>query len=245
MTVDNRRELSPTEIIELRLQCLFSDLLLYQHKDEIVEWREALDFKLHAFRHIETRLRQIATTAPSVLEQEMKQPGVLLPSTSSVIENARLNLEFFFYLGTAAFDVLAKLTKAFYPKNQKSFPNDKRLYFTNIVRILTTFGIDKEFGQLLSTHAPWITSIYNNRNTLAHSASAFIGFDENYNMIFEKRNPDQTQLWREHKNENIVAYLDEIRLNLNTFLEQYLVHFRKRVTETERTRLFMKALESG
>ncbi len=245
MAAEDRKELNETEKLELQLQWLFSDLSVQQHIEEVFEWREALGFKLRALRYVEGKLVAMAHSAPGVVKEEMKQPGVLMRSTPVVIENARLNLEFFFYLGTAFFDILAKLTKRFYPRNEKSFPNDQRLYFTDIVRILTETGIDKEYAELLSKHRYWITSIYNNRNVLAHSASSFIGFDENWNMIFEKRSPEQAELWREHKNENLAEYLEEIASNLYDFLEHYLAHFRKVVPESESTQILRKALETG
>jgi hypothetical protein len=245
MTIDNRRELNQSEKTELQLQWLFSDLLAQARIDEILEWREALNFKLPALRRLQGRLVEIAKDAPSVVREEIEQPVVVLRSTSTAIENARLYLEFFFYMGTAVFDILAKLTKRFYPRNEKSFPNDKRIYFPDIIRVFTTTGIDKEFGKILSVHEDWIASIYNNRNTLAHSASVFIGFDKNYNLVFEKRRPDQTWLWRKHENANLVEYLDEIVSSLYIFLEQYLAYLKKFVAETENTRFQREALDAG
>ena len=239
------KQLNESEKTELRLHWLFNDLIAQKGGDDIVEWRQALDFKLRGLRHLERSLVEIAKEAPHTFGEEKKQQVVVLKSTSSLIYTASLNLEFFFYLGTAALDVLAKLTKRFYPRNEKSFPKDKRIYFTDIIRVFTTTGIDKEFGKILSVHEDWITSIYNNRNTLAHSASVFIGFDKNYNLVFEKRRPDQTSLWRKHENANLVEYLDETVSSLYLFLEDYLACLRKFIAETENTRFHREALEEG
>jgi hypothetical protein len=239
---EDRKELSQIEKTELKLQWLFNDLVAQTKVGEMLEWHEALEFKLRALRFLERKLVEMARDAPNVVRDEMQQPGVVLKFTGALIDQAQLNLEFFFYLGTAALDVLAKLTKRFYPKDQETFPSDRHLYFKNIIELITTTNIDKDFSKVLSAHQDWIISIYDNRNTLAHSAPAFIGFDKDHNIIFEKRNPDQTQLFRKHENANLVGYLEDTVSNLDTFLEQYLTHFRSRVAETARTQFLREKL---
>jgi hypothetical protein len=240
-----RQELNESEKTELRLQWLFNDLIAQKGADEIVEWNQALGFKLRALRYLERGLVELGRNAPDTVREEMKQQVIVLKSTTSLIFTASLNLEFFFYLGTAVLDLLAKLTKRFYARNEKSFRKDKRIYFTDIIRVFTTTGIDKEFGKMLSPHEDWIASIYNNRNILAHSASVFVGFDKNYNMVFEKRRPDQTSLWPKHENANLVEYVDETISSFYIFLEKYLAYLRNFVPETENTRFFREQLEAG
>jgi hypothetical protein len=92
------------------------------------------------------------------------------------------------------------------------------------------------------TNKDWILEIYDNRDTLAHSASPFIGFGDNDQPSFEKRNPADGSLAHKKEFENLLQYLRGTVSNIYGFLDAYITHFRTRVPESDVTEMLTSKL---
>jgi len=148
-------------------------------------------------------------------------------------------LECFLYFTASMLDILAKLTREFYPKNRAAI---SARYFTKIISFFTEIdrALDREFTEILDRNKDWILEVYDNRHTLAHSASSFVAFGNDGQVEFEKRKPTNVALFRVKEFQNLSQYLRETLANIYEFLDEYVERFRKVVPESEVTRALIK-----
>lgn len=83
-----------------------------------------------------------------------------------------------------------------------------------------------------------------NRDGLAHKASAFLGFEKDGSVIFEKRRPlDDRNPVRKKEFQNLIEYFDRTIENSYHFLHAYVVVHRRMMNPSERSKIMLKMLE--
>jgi hypothetical protein len=221
--------------LEFRLNLLFRDSMRNDSKPEIVEWSSALRDRLRIIRYFQQMCLQVANEIPKAREREKQK--VALVETGSLLFSAGAYLECFLYFITSMLDILAKLTREFYPRNQAAIGGR---YFKATIKFFTETDrtLDREFTEILNKNKGWIQDVYDTRDTFAHSASSFIAFGKDGQASFERRKPAVVGLFRNKEFENLPEYLRATLTNILNFLESYLKHFRKSVPESETTRMF-------
>jgi hypothetical protein len=222
--------------VEALLGFLFRDLLRANPGIESVEWSGALMHKLRVMRYFQAQCLDVAEQIPQVVKRETQEQKVALTDTTSLIYTAEAYLECFFYFVTSMLDILAKLTREFYPANK---PAIGRKYFKQTIKffIETDCTLDPEFTEILLTNREWILAVYDNRDSLAHSATPFIAFEDNYEPSFERLKPNDLSLFRNKTFQNLSPYLRETLGSIYKFLDAYTEHFRKAVPESDVTRM--------
>jgi len=99
---------------------------------------------------------------------------------------------------------------------------------------------------VLLKNRQWIEDVANNRDGLAHKASAFLGFEKDGSVVFERRKPFDDRIpMRKKEFQDLTKYLDETFENLYTFLDAYTALHRKMVKASDCTRMMLEALEKG
>jgi hypothetical protein len=92
----------------------------------------------------------------------------------------------------------------------------------------------------------WIEDVANNRDGLAHKASAFLAFEKDGSVMFERRKPfDDRDPARKEDFQDLTKYLDGTMENLYSFVDAYVALHRKMVKQSDRTTMMLKALEKG
>jgi hypothetical protein len=99
---------------------------------------------------------------------------------------------------------------------------------------------------MLSKNRQWIEDVANNRDGLAHRASAFLAFEKDGSVVFERRKPfDDRDPARKKEFEDLVKYLRGTIENLYGFVDAYVLVHRKMVKTSARTTMMLKSLEKG
>jgi len=222
--------------IETDSRLLFNDLAYTVNEPDIIEYCEAFLIKLRVVRYFQTECLRLAKELMHTMMKEKKEEKIVPVSTGALLFRVQIHLECFFYFTTSALDILAKLTREFYPKNKSSISgrNFRRIiaYFSN-----TGSTLDSDFSRLIRTQKDWILNVYNNRDTFAHFDAVFVGFEHGGKIKFETRKPKETRMFREKEYEDLSDYLKQTTHNLYNFLDSYAKHFRKRIPKSERTRI--------
>jgi hypothetical protein len=224
------------EKVEALLAFLFGDLLKANPSVDSIPWHPALMHKLRVIRYFQAQCLQVAEQLPQVMKREREEQKVVLAETTSLIYTAEAYLECFFYFVTSMLDILAKLTREFYPTNK---PAMGRKYFKQTIKFFTETDrtLDTEFTEILLKNREWILAVYDNRDSLAHSATPFIAFEDDYQPSFERLKPDDLSLIRNKKFQNLSPYLRGTLGSIYEFLDAYTKHFRKVVPESDLTKM--------
>jgi hypothetical protein len=224
------------EKVESLLGFLFGDFLKANPTVESVEWSPALMHKLRVIRYFQAQCLDVAEQLPQVVKRETEEQKIALTETTSLLYTAEAYLECFFYFITSMLDILAKLTREFYPSNKTAIG---KKYFKQTVKFFTETDrtLDPEFTEVLLKNKDWILTVYDNRDSLAHSASPFIAFENDGQPQFEKLRPDDLLLFRNKKFENLSQYLRQTVARIYEFLDAYIEHFRKVVPESDVARM--------
>jgi hypothetical protein len=227
------------EKVESLLGFLFRDLLTANPRVETVERSPALLHKLRVIRYFQAQCLSAAEQLPQVVNRETEEQKIALTETTSLLYTAEAYLDCFFYFITSMLDILAKLTREFYPSNRAAIG---KKYFKQTIYFFTETdpALDPEFTEILLKNKDWILAVYDNRDSLAHSASPFIAFEKDGQPQFEKLSRDNLLLSRNKRFENLSTYLRHTIERIYEFLDTYTQHFRQAVPESDVARMLSK-----
>ena len=241
------RDLRPIRKTELKFQLLVNDLASTCNDIRLVDYQMAFLDKLVGVKLTCSLGRKAAEESSGILQEEEKSdsPGVV-SEVGAPLAYAATYLESFLYFIMGALDILASITLYFYPKHQRAL--SKHAYFKD--QMAKTFlqhpNISPGYAALLSKNRQWIEDVGNNRDGLAHKASAFLGFEKDGSVIFEKRRPfDDRDPLKKKEFQGLITYLDGTIENLYRFLDAYVAVHRRMVKPSERTKMMLKMLEKG
>lgn len=187
---------------------------------------------------------QSSETLELVAADETKGEQVLLPKTTYYIHEAPLYLESFLYFLTSLFDILAKMTQYLYPAHKTAIP---KRYFVKQIRFFTQTEpeCDNEYRMVLERNRQWIETVFKNRNTFAHDFAPFFAFGDDGTVVFEHREPENSDLTRKRQFQSTKSYLKETLTNLYSFLGDYAKVQRRKVPESVVTVALRKAKQEG
>lgn len=239
------RELHPTRKTELKFNLLVNDLASACNDIRLSEYGMAFLDKLVGVKLTYSLARKAAEKSCAIFNEEAKIPGVA-SKVGTPLAHATAHFESFLYFIMSALDILASITVYFYPKHQKAL--SKSPYFKD--QMAKTFlkhpNISREYAAMLSKNRQWIEDVANNRDGLAHRASAFLAFEKDGSVVFERRKPfDDRDPARKKEFEDLVKYLRGTIENLYGFVDAYVLVHRKMVKTSARTTMMLKSLEKG
>ena len=241
------RDLHPTRKAETRFGLLVNDLASACGDIRLSDYQMAFLDKLVGVKVTYSLGRKAALESRRIFREEHKsmKAGVV-SKVGGPLAHAAIHLESFLYFIMGALDILAGITVYFYPQHKKALST--HAYFKD--QMAKTFlkhpNISPEYAALLSKNRQWIEDAANNRDGLAHKASAFLVFEKDGSVVFEKRKPfDDRDPARKKEFEDLTKYLHRTIENLYGFVDAYVVVHRKMVKPSERTKMMLNMLEKG
>lgn len=241
------RDLHPTRKAETRFGLLVNDLTSACGDIRLLDYEMAFLDKLVGVKVTYSLGRKAAAKSRRIFRKEHKsiKAGVV-SKVGGPLAHAATHLESFLYFIMGALDILSGITVYFYPNHKKALST--HAYFKD--QMAKTFlkhpNISPEYAALLSKNRQWIEEVANNRNGLAHRASAFLAFEKDGSVVFEKRKPfDDRDPSRKKEFQDLIKYLDGTIESLYCFLDAYVVVHRRMVKPSERTRMMLNMLEKG
>lgn len=202
---------------------------------KLEDYSSALRSKLDAAGYFHAKCKEIVQRLPEAIGREERLEDLPLSIDESLIAQAQVFLECFFYFTTSALDILAKLSRELFPRSRRAMGSR---YFKQTINFFTTIDtkLDPEFTRILKENQDWILEIYRNRDLWAHSGAAFVLYaDEEGNIVFDNHRSLQ----------DLPTYLDRVIIRLENFLTSCITQFRTMVPETDSTRRMRKALRSS
>jgi hypothetical protein len=189
-----------------------------------------------------------ATERLAVVFQEEKasQKTGVVSKVGTPMAHAATHFESFLYFIMGALDILASITVYFYPKDKKTL--SKQVYFKDQMNrtYLKHPNINRDYAALLRENKQWIEDVGKNRDGLAHKASAFLAFEKDGRVVFEKREPyDDNDPLTQKEFEDLLAYLDTTLGSFYRFLDSYVRIHRMRVPVSDQTKMMLENLEKG
>jgi hypothetical protein len=180
----------------------------------------------------------------SIFLKEKEEKSRVLTGIGTSRAYAAAHFEAFLYFIVGAFDVLASITLYLYPKHAKTLTD--RYFKDQMKTFINNPNVAPEYAVLLRSNENWIEDVHNNRDGLAHKASAFLGFEPDGRVQFEKRRPyDDRDLFAKKDFEDLPRYLDVVLRSLYDFLDKYVEIHRRQVPTSDRSKLLLGALERG
>jgi hypothetical protein len=241
------RDLHPTRKAETRFGLLVNDLASACGDIRLLEYEMAFLDKLAGVKVTYSLGRKAAVKSRRIFRKERKsiKAGVV-SKVGGPLTYAATHLESFLYFIMGALDILASITVCFYPKHSKALSTYAYFKDQMVKTFLKHPNIGPEYSALLSESRQWIEDVANNRDGLAHKASAFLAFEKDGSVVFERRKPfDDRDPARKKEFQDLTKYLDGTVENLYSFVDAYVAVHRKMVKQSDRTRMMLKALEKG
>jgi hypothetical protein len=227
--------------VELRLNLLITDI---GGGLRLSVYGLALLDKLFGVKLYRELCKQAAEECSSIFLKEKNEKSGVLSRIGTSRAHAAAHLESFLYFNVGAFDVLASITVCLYPDHASTI--SPRYFRKQMRTIIDNPNISPEYADLLARNEHWIEDVHDNRDGLAHKASAFLGFEDDGRIVFEKRRPyDDKDVFAKKAFEDLLMYLDTTLEHLYGFLDRYVEVHRKRVQVSERSKLLLDALERG
>lgn len=180
----------------------------------------------------------------SIFLKEKQEKTKIVSGVGTSRAHAAAHFEAFLYFIVGAFDVLASITLYLYPGHAKTLTD--RYFKAQMKTFIKNPTIAPEYAGLLQSNEEWIEEVHNNRDGLAHKASAFLGFESDGRVQFEKRKPyDDKYPLAKKEFEDLLKYLDTVLNRLYDFLREYVEIHRRQVPISERSKHLLCALERG
>jgi hypothetical protein len=231
----------PQRKTELKLNCLLNDLRV---DGRLSALGLAFTDKLFGVRLARGLCQRAAEECRSVYLREQAENRGVISGIGTVRAHASAHFESFLYFIVGAFDILASITRYFYPKHACTLTD--RYFKDQMKNFIDNPSISPDLAGLLSKNRSWIEDVENNRDALAHKASVFLAFDPDGRLIFEKRKRyDDKEPFSQKPFEDLVQYLNATFEKLYTFLEEYVEIHRRQVPISEKSKLLLAALERG
>jgi hypothetical protein len=235
------RPISPTRRIEFKLNLLIYDL---QGDARLSMLGLALVDKLFGVKLYRELCKRATEECSSIFLKEKEEKSRVLSRVGTSRAYAAAHFEAFLYFIVGTFDVLASITLYLYPKHAKTLTD--RYFKDQMKTFINNPNMAPEYAALLTSNENWVEDVHNNRDGLAHKASAFLVFEDDGTVQFEKRRPyDDRGPFTKKDLEDLLKYLDEVLKSLYDFLDKYVEIHRKQVPVSDRSKLLLGALERG
>lgn len=230
-------EINRERRVEFEFRLLISDL---QGDAALSDYKGAFHDKLAAVQLMYSLCKAATEKLQKVALEESKESKVVMKEMGHYRAIAAAYLEAFLYFIMGAFDVLAGITLYLYPKDQKAL---SKRYFKDQMNNFLQSNIDRDYAKLLSNNKDWIDDVSENRDALAHKASAFLGFDKE-RVVFVKRKPYDEPFGKK-PSMDLLAFLDSTYKNIYDFLESYVKIHRIRIPESQLSKMMLDQLKRG
>jgi len=208
----------------------------------IHEYTVALRHKLDATKFLFALLGSTTKKALIAFKEESENENIALDDTMKYDFQSLVYFEAFLYFVSSMFDVLACITYYLYKTETNSIPQSSFKSQMNYF-MKEEPSRDSEYAELLRNHATWIDNIFENRNAFAHFYTPFLGFDGD-TLVFEHRKPKQGNPDRDGQFQSVTTYMMDTMKNIDEFLSEYIRIQRKRVPETEKTKMLKNVLQN-
>jgi len=212
----------------------------------IVEYLEAFYHKLNSVAILYDKCLQSLAELESAVRDEMAQTNiVVMHKTMRYLIETSTYFECFHHFLYSLFEALAHITGYVYlDETRGACPRQnfghQIIYFTVVER-----GRNADYTNLIEQSKSWIDPILNNRHAFTHYFAPFLGFDQDFSVIFEHRQPEVGSIDREKIFEPLRTYTVNTFSNLLTFLTDYVKVHRSRVPESKETLMLREASRRG
>lgn len=215
---------------------LFNDVL----ESSKFDYSMTFHSKILSFQIIHKETISRAKNLETVAKEEKTENKVLMERTARALYEAIAFFEAYLNSFYSLLQVIAKITPLFYEKDRKVIPDDtfgkQREFF------IKHSEIDPEFSSYLERSLTWYEILRNNRHAITHRRSAFLGFEKDGRIVFIDYPKDSFDLFGEKSTRNIENHLNQSWSDFFNFLDFYVQHYRKRVPESQRTKLILRSI---
>lgn len=167
-----------------------------------------------------------------VAKKEMAEKKALLKETGKAWNETVAFFEAYLNAFYSLLQVIAKITPYFYEEEKsESLRKMASRFVYNFGKLMKYFkdnpNFDPEFSSYIATKLRWYEILRNNRHTITHQESAFLGFKEDGKIVFLDY-PKKGFSWFKQKKSTreLEDYLTRSFHDLFDFLGFYVKHFR-------------------
>jgi|SRR5208282_3144738 len=171
-------------------------------------------------------------------KEESQQDDISLEKTGRYAFESEVFFASFLYFIASLFDAMARITYDLYVAEVRTLGISNQSFKKQMKFFISTEPKrDADYTRLLEANSIWIKKLFANRDAFTHFFSPFLGFDNKGTVIFENRKPAEDDPNREASFESLETYARDTMTNLLCFLSGYVIVQRKRVPETEITKM--------
>jgi len=176
----------------------------------------------------------------TVVKGEVSEEKIALTETTKAMYEAIAFFEAYLNSFYSLLQIVAKFTPFFYEEDRDVIPDNH--FGDQIDFFVRNSKVDPDFSSYLKDELGWYKTVRDNRHAITHRLSAFLGFEKDYTVIFLDYPKEKKFDWSSSKSfRKAEKYLDQSYSDLFRFLEFYTQHFRRRVPESNRTKLLLKS----
>jgi len=215
---------------------LFNDVLT----SDKINYSMAFASKMACFEIMYRETLKKVKNLETVAKEEKSEDKVAMNKTTRAWYEATAFFEAYLNSFYSLLQIIAKFTPLFYGKNRDIIPDDN---FGKQVNFFVTHPrFDVDFSSHLTDRLSWYKTLRDNRHAITHRLSAFLGFEKDWRIVFVDYPKKEFDWFGEKSFRDIEGYLDQSFNDLFDFLEFYTQHFRKRVPESNRTKLILRSI---
>lgn len=215
---------------------LFNDVL----SSDKTNYSMAFTSKMACFEIMHKETLKKVKNLETVAKEEKSEDKVAMTKTTRAWYEAIAFFEAYLNSFYSLLQIIAKFTPLFYGKDEQLIPDDN---FGKQVNFFVTHPkLDTDFSSHLIDKLSWYKTLRNNRHAITHRVSAFLGFEKDGTIVFIDYPKKKFDWFGKKSLREIERYLNQSFNDLFDFLEFYTQHFRKRVPESNRTKLILRSV---
>jgi len=200
----------------------------------------AFSSKMASFEIMHAETLKKVETLETVAKEEKSENKVLMDRTTRAFYEAIAFFEAYLNSFYSLLQIISKFIPLFYGKDKDNVPDDN--FGKQVDFFIKHQEFDPEFSSYLEAKLAWYKILRNNRHTITHMRSAFMGFEQDGKIVFLDYPKEGFDWYKEKSFRDMENYLNQNLNDLFDFLGFLVNHFRKRVPKSKHTELILRGI---
>jgi len=167
----------------------------------------AFNSKMACFEIMRKETLMKVKNLETVSKEEMSEDKIAMTKTTRVMYEAIAFFEAYLNSFYSLLQIIAKFTPLFYGKDKDMIPDDN--FGKQVDFFVRHPKFDTDFSSYLTDRLSWYKTLRDNRHTITHRLSAFLGFEKDWRIVFIDYPKKEFDWFGKKSHREIERYLDD------------------------------------